>query len=246
MLPWNAEDLTFDESRFTGKVRLFPLPDLVMYPHVMQPLHIFESRYREMLNEALDGDGLLTMSLLDEGWEGEYEGRPRLFPYACLGKVVTHHRLDDGTYNLLLLGVRRVRLIEELSPERAFREARVELLEDVYQKSGEPGRAERQELLTAAFQRMLPPGAAPNESIRELLAAKAPLGVLTDLVSFALPLEPALKRELLAECDVDRRAERLLAAIRDAAPLGDDSPGDQPDEGRLPDPPRPRFPFSLN
>ncbi len=47
-----------------GRARLFPLPDLVMFPHVMQPLHIFEPRYREMLNEALDSDGLIAMSIL--------------------------------------------------------------------------------------------------------------------------------------------------------------------------------------
>ena len=65
MLPWNVEDLTFDATRFRGKVRLFPLPDLVMFPHVMQPLHVFESRYRELLNAALDSDGLIAMSVLE-------------------------------------------------------------------------------------------------------------------------------------------------------------------------------------
>jgi ATP-dependent Lon protease len=41
MHPWNDAELTFDEALFTGAARLFPLPDLVMFPHVMQPLHIF-------------------------------------------------------------------------------------------------------------------------------------------------------------------------------------------------------------
>jgi Lon protease-like protein len=108
MLPWNVEDLTFDATRFRGKVRLFPLPDLVMFPHVMQPVHIYESRYCEMLNAALDSDGLITMSMLAPGWEADYDSRPALMPHACLGKIVTHQRTDEGHYNLLLLGLRRV------------------------------------------------------------------------------------------------------------------------------------------
>ena len=51
MKPWNAAELEFDSTTFSGVVRLFPLPNLVLYPHVMQPLHIFEDRYREMLEE---------------------------------------------------------------------------------------------------------------------------------------------------------------------------------------------------
>ena len=89
MVPWNAEDLIFDETRFKGVVRLFPLPDLIMFPHVMQPLHVFEPRYRALLNDALNSDGLIAMSMLAPGWEADYEGRPPVLPYACLGKVVT-------------------------------------------------------------------------------------------------------------------------------------------------------------
>ena len=104
MVPWNAEDLIFDETRFKGTARLFPLPDLIMFPHVMQPLHIFEPRYRDMLNEALDSDGLIAMCMLAPGWEADYEGNPPLLPHACLGRVVTHHRTDNGEYNILASG----------------------------------------------------------------------------------------------------------------------------------------------
>src|SRR5262245_24174816 len=100
MLPWNDADLTFDETQFTGAARLFPLPDLVMFPHVMQPLHIFETRYRAMLKDALDGDGLIAMSILAPGWEADYEDRPALLPQVCLTKVVAHQRLGDGRYNI--------------------------------------------------------------------------------------------------------------------------------------------------
>ncbi len=54
---------------FSGRVRLFPLPNLVLFPHVVQPLHMFEPRYCEMLQDALAGDRLLAMVLLEQGWE---------------------------------------------------------------------------------------------------------------------------------------------------------------------------------
>lgn len=220
MLPWNAADLTFDETRFSGAARLFPLPDLVMFPHVMQPLHIFEPRYRDMLNDALDHDGLIAMSILAPGWEKDYDGRPALWPQVCLGKVVTHQRLDDGRYNIMLLGMRRARIVHESPTERSYRRAEIELLDDVYAECCESQRTATQAALATAFHSALPMPAEDDAkgAVRELLAGEIPLGVLTDLVSFALPLPGVLKRQLLAECDVDRRAAMLLNALGVAAP----------------------------
>jgi Lon protease-like protein len=216
LLPWNAEDLTFDEARFTGNVRLFPLPDLVMFPHVVQPLHIFEPRYREMLNDALDGDGLIAMSILAPGWENDYDGRPALLPHVCVGKVVTHQRLDNGRYNLMLLGMRRGRIVGEMPATRSFRQAEVVLIDDVYPDAGDAGRDAVQAALAAKFQDELPlaQNAKTNDGpVQELLSSEVPLGVLTDLVSFALPLPVEVKRTLLAEVNVDVRARVLLDAM---------------------------------
>ncbi len=219
MLPWNAEDLTFDEARFTGDVRLFPLPDLVMFPHVVQPLHVFEPRYRDLLNDALDDDGLIAMASLAPGWESNYDGRPALHPHICVGKVVTHHRLDDGRYNLMLLGMRRGRIVEELPAHRSFREAEVVLMDDEYPTDGDESRDHVQERLAKAFQKTLPLAKTEQneEPLRELLSSEVPLGVLTDLVSFALPLGVKLKQHLLAEPNVDRRARLLLDAMGEPA-----------------------------
>ena len=215
MLPWNAEDLTLDEERFKGTVRLFPLPDLVMFPHVMQPLHIYEPRYRDLLNAALDSDGLIAMSMLAPGWESDYEGRPKVLPHACLGKVVTHQRQDDGHYNVLLLGLRRIRIESELPSDRSYREAKISLLEDFCYPENDDARNALQAELTEKFQEGLPQGQPSNPNIEELLSTEIPLGVLTDLVSFAVPLDLNTKSELLGESDVDRRAQMLLAAMKE-------------------------------
>src|SRR4029079_2304836 len=68
---------------------IFPLPNVVLFPNVFLPLHIFEPRYREMVNDALSGDRIIGMVLLRPGWQSDYEGRPPVYPVGCAG-VVTH------------------------------------------------------------------------------------------------------------------------------------------------------------
>ncbi len=238
MLPWNVEDLTFDATRFRGKARLFPLPDLVMFPHVMQPVHIYESRYCEMLNAALDSDGLIAMSMLAPGWEADYDSRPALMPHACLGRIVTHQRTDEGHYNLLLLGLRRVSIDVELPPVLSYREAEVTVLEDYISTENDADRLSLQTALTQRFEETLPPGQPTNPAFQELLSSEVPLSVLTDLVSFATQLDFEMKCELLGECDVDRRAAMLLDAM-DSIQLDEPQPQPKLRSGYLP-------PFSKN
>src|SRR5579864_5212244 len=117
---------------FDGTARLFPLPNVVLYPHVMQPLHIFEPRYRQMTADALAGNHMIAMVLLEPGWETSYEGAPPIHDVACLGKIVADNRLDDGRFNILLRGLCRIRIDHEMPQATPYRQARVELLEDIY------------------------------------------------------------------------------------------------------------------
>jgi Lon protease-like protein len=214
MNPWDAPELQFDAKTFCGTARLFPLPNLVMYPHVMQPLHIFEERYREMLEDALAGDGLIAMALLEPGWETDYESRPPIEEFACLGKVVAHHRLDDGHYNVLLLGVERVRIARELDPLRSFRQAKVEIVEDCYDFAKLADREVLQDRLVTSFRKHLPCACQLPEQLEDMLSRHLPLGLLTDLASYALPLDIEVKQKLLAEPRVGVRARMLLAQIQ--------------------------------
>ena len=127
-----CDDLLFRCEPFSGTARLFPLPNLVLFPHVLQPLHVFEPRYRELVEESLAGDRLIAMALLSPGWESDYDGRPPLYPSACLGRIATYHRFEDGRYNLLLAGLQRIRLVRELEPAKPFREAEAVACEDIY------------------------------------------------------------------------------------------------------------------
>jgi ATP-dependent Lon protease len=204
------EDLSFVAEDFSGKARLFPLPNLVLFPHVMQPLHIFEPRYRCLLEDALATDRLIAMALLAPGWESDYEGRPTLCPMACLGRVTTYHRLKDGTYNLLVLGLHRVRLAREFEPRKLYREAEVVLCDDCYPLCPKPAGRVLQQRLRDAFVRVLPLLPEAQEQMDQLLATDIPLGVLTDVISFMLEIEISRKELLLAEVNVHRRAQMLL------------------------------------
>lgn len=208
---------------FSGVVRLFPLPNLVMFPGALQPLHVFEPRYVELLEDALAGDRLIAMALLAPGWEKEYEGRPPIAPTVCVGRIVSHAPTDSGRYNLLLLGARRARIDEELPPKRSFRQARVTLLDDVYDQTGAAQRDALQRTLIESFQSLLPSSSAAQHQFQQLLAGEAPLGLVTDILAHTLGFDLAKKLELLSECDVDRRARLLLSATAAALEVRDDN-----------------------
>src|SRR5436190_7150420 len=197
----------------TGPVRLFPLPGLVMFPHVVQPLHVFEPRYCEMLENALAGDRQIAMVLLLPGWERDYEGRPSIAPVACLGKVMAHERLPAGRHNILLRGLARVAIQSELPPSRPFRQAVVDPIDDVYPASGAKRRAKLQRQLVGLARKLLPDSAALHEELDELLASEASLGMLTDVFSFTLGFSTAVKQRQLAEANVERRAAYLAEQL---------------------------------
>lgn len=222
----------------TGPVRLFPLPNLVMFPHVVQPLHIFEPRYCDLLEDALADNRQLAIVLLQPGWEREYEGRPAVAPVACLGKVVAHERLPTGRHNILLRGLRRIAIRRELPASRSFRLAEVDWLDDLYPPTGAQRRTQMQRKLMDLARRLLPDSTALHDQLDELLASQVSLGMLTDVFGFTLGFSSSVKQRLLAEWNVDRRATMLsekLTALAQRLEAAHDS-------GEIQFPPR----FSLN
>src|ERR1700722_2304739 len=116
---------------FSGKARLFPLPSLVFFPQVMQPLHIFEPRYRQMTADALAGDRFIALVLPRPGWDKDYAGKPAIHDVACLGRIMAEQQLDDGRFNILLRGLARIRIVKELSSSKLYRLPRCGVLHDI-------------------------------------------------------------------------------------------------------------------
>ncbi|MCX7413512.1 MAG: LON peptidase substrate-binding domain-containing protein [Planctomycetia bacterium] len=208
------EPLAFSPDQFSGLARVFPLPNLVMFPHVMQALHVYEPRYRAMLEEAIEDDRLIALGVLAPGWEQQYEGRPTLRSTACLCRVATHQRTPEGTYNVLLLGVRRLRLIRELPPKKLFRVVESEIVDD--ELAGDvpaEAAATLQKQLLAAFKRAMPKIPDAYEQLDQLLGSQITLGMLADIVAYTIDLDLEWKMRLLAESDVLKRTALLLEAI---------------------------------
>jgi Lon protease-like protein len=202
---------------FSGTARLFPLPNLVLFPHAVVPLHIFEPRYRQLMEDALGDDRLMAMALLRPGWETDYYKTPPIYPVVCLGAIAAEQRLADGRFNLLLHGLRRARVVQEPPTDRLYRTASVELLQDL-PPEGPHAEGPLRDQLAERLRVWYAGRADVLAQLGQLLEKGLSLGVLCDLFSFALPLQPTLKQELLEEVRVEARVRRLLAVLEGAAP----------------------------
>ncbi|MCG8587016.1 MAG: LON peptidase substrate-binding domain-containing protein [Pirellulales bacterium] len=207
-------ELNLSPPEFNGVARLFPIPNVVLFPHVMQPLHIFEPRYREMVASAMATDRSIAIATFEPGWEDDYEGRPPVNRIACLGHIAACSKLEDGRYDILLLGRQRIELTEELPPLRLFREAQANFIEDIYSDDGAGDRDQRQEVLIDAFRQVLPDVPKVLEQLDELLRRSVPLGTLADIFAYTIDIPFEVKQQLLMELDVDRRAAQLLTELR--------------------------------
>jgi Lon protease-like protein len=222
-------------SNYRGPARLFPLPNLVLFPGVLQGLHIFEPRYRQMTADALAEDRLIALVLLSPGWELHYAGRPAIYDTACLGRIETDQRLEDGRYNLQLRGLERIHIRQEIETSKLYRSARVQVLEEVPVTE-----AHVESELRRRLARVVPAWCAGQEPATtvfgRLLKSSQALGRVCDILSYAFPLSMDAKQELLESVGVEHRARRLLGYLESHPP---------PLAGP---PPRPSFPpeFSSN
>lgn len=198
---------------FDGLVRLFPLPNLVLFPHVIQALHIFEPRYCEMLSDSLESDHLITMALLTPGWEMHVDRNPAIGDVVCIGRIVSHTPTDDGRHNILLAGIHRARIVSELDAETPFRQARVELLYDYVPPDSEGLVEQYRDSLLGVFRSLIPHDASGSKTFGELLTRQLPLGILTDIVGYAVSLPSDVKLRLLGETNIVARYEILMSYL---------------------------------
>lgn len=194
-------------ANFDLTTRLFPLPNVVFFPAVTLPLHVFEPRYRQMTADSLATDKLITMALLRPGWEAEYDGRPPLYTVGCIGKIIGEEKLKDGRYNLMLRGLRRVRILHEPLTQKPYRSAKIELLEDLIAPPADLFDL-ASKLVDQARRWFKEMGIASDKALRQL-STELPANLLSDVLAFALPLDLVFKQQLLEELSIMRRTEQL-------------------------------------
>jgi len=192
---------------------IFPLPDFTLFPHTMLPLHIFEARYRAMITDCLARDKRLAVVGLKPGYEAGYEGKPAVYPVSGVGRIVQWERLASGRYNLLLRGEGRVRIDRELPTDTLYRMvAATPLGEAGVDGAAVPALAAR---VKARCRQILSALGRSNEDLLTMMEGLDQPAELCDQVASALVPTPTTRQALLEELDVERRLERLAAALDD-------------------------------
>jgi hypothetical protein len=197
-------------------VPLFALPNVVLFPRAVLPLHIFEQRYKQMTADTLAGDRQIAMALLRPGWEKFYHERPAIEPVVCIGTILTHEQLADGTYNFLLQGHTRARVVSEVDePHRPYRRASLQPLASL---GPETELSDQRARLARMFTSDVFAASGLGGQFRQMLDAM-PLGEVADLIAFNFFPDVLLKQSLLAECDVRRRVARVIEELDAMRPL---------------------------
>lgn len=199
-------------------VPVFPLPEVVLFPRTILPLHIFEPRYRQMMADVLLSDRVIAVALLRPGYEPHYyTRRAPIHATIGVGQVVESEKVPDGNYNLLLRGAARAIIVEEIE-ERPYRLAQIE---PVYTFCS--GSAEQAERLCRDLFAAVRDNPGIDTSLREhwlkLADVELDLDELTDLLAAGMPVESELRQLLLEEPDAVERARMLLDQVRTVAAI---------------------------
>ena len=201
------------------ELALFPLSNVVLFPRVRTPLHVFEPRYRQMTEHALVGDRRIGMVVVHVDHVAEMAGDPPVYPIGCAGVISQVQRLPDGRFHMVLDGSWRFRVVEELPrlSERLYRIARVERLAEPYPASERERVAGLREKVFELVRRLL---ALADREREQELSADFFLGMddeaFVNALSNALALAPPEKQGLLEAASIPARFERLegLLAFR--------------------------------
>lgn len=228
---------TLVQCDFRREFPIFPLRQTVMFPHSVVPLHIFEPRYRQLLDDALDRVGqLVTATTHPDAEEEQPHDPPPLLPVGCVGQIVDHERLPDGRYNILLQGLCRVEIeqLNEATDERLYRMGRLSPVVD--SEADQHDRPEARDLIRIALQGPGIGRMSMADDLQTLLdREEAPLDAIVDLLAHPLLRENMDRSEYLSLTTLPERMALLLRKIRhiNAAALhvSEDQESDPPEAG---------------
>jgi Lon protease-like protein len=190
--------------RLPEVIPLFPLPNVVFFPRIPLPLHVFEPRYRAMVQDALRGARLIGMVLLRGDWQEDYYGRPPVFGTGTVGQIVHVEELVDGRFNLVLRGLREFEIAEELPARADYREARVRWREvdEALTPDARAALLDRVERHLARLGKGLAPAVLEHDG-----------AALVNFFAQHLDVAPLEKQALLEEPTTTGRARRLIDVL---------------------------------
>lgn len=204
-----------DETAFDlgalSSLPIFPLPNCVLLPGGLLPLHVFEPRYRELTRDCLAGHHLMGIARLKPGYESSYYGRPPVYERCGVGQIICSDELPDGRFALLLRGVGRVEIARELPADRAYRLVEARRLDDLGVDAND-AHAHHQKLITLC-DRLAEVIDSGGTQLRDLARGFRSPGACADAVAAALIMDADARQELLEACDPMVRLQRTLGHV---------------------------------
>jgi Lon protease-like protein len=198
-----------DQSRAPERLPIFPLPNVLLFPNMTLPLHIFEERYKRMVNDCLQGDRLLGLFLLRQGWDEE-GATPTPYDVGGMGRITRAVRYPNGSMDILLSGLARVQVLRYVQ-QKPYLIAEIEMWPD------EPDDSEGVEALTrrmvGLFQRYVVAKVGEgHELLKNLKMLASPIDLL-HLVVTNMPLDVHQKQEILNLRPIDERITMMITFL---------------------------------
>jgi hypothetical protein len=195
-----------------AELPIFPLPNAVLLPGGVLPLHVFEPRYRELTRDCLAGHRAMAIALLRPGYEPRYLDRPSVHPVCGVGRILCSEELPDGRFHLLLRGVARVRIVSEHPPDRAYRRVVAAPLDATGTDRPAALRDGHQQLLALCDRLALALDHGGPE-LRELVHAQPGAGACADVIAAALVTDPRRRQALLEQLDAAERVDAVTDLV---------------------------------
>ena len=110
------------DFKFPNKIPVFPLSNFIIFPNTTVPLNIFEPRYIQMVDDCMRGDRLIGM--VQPKKTGDLK-KPNLYEVGCVGKITSFNETEDGRYLIILNGICRYKIVNELTNDKLYRECKI-------------------------------------------------------------------------------------------------------------------------
>jgi Lon protease-like protein len=217
---------------FARPMPLFPLDRVILMPHGVHAVHIFEDRYVQMIEDVLDGAGQIAMGVFEgEAWKQQYHGSPPVRPAVCVSQIVQHARLPDGRYNVLLQGVCRATIVEEVprgpveldeaGPAEAPRLYREVMLEptDIGEHDEDELSIHRERIAGLLESDPLTDLKDVEQVVQHVRDSDIPVTAILELVTLSFITDPEVRYRLLASEDAEQRARILEDEMESLARL---------------------------
>lgn len=197
---------------FGNVVRLFPLANVVLFPGIVQALQLFEPRYKALAQDALESDQLITMALIDSQGKIHQSDVPSIVKTVCIGKILSHTKLEDGRYNVFLVGVSRAEVVSELVTDTPYRKAEVRLIEEQLVEDHELSVLRTE--VCARFRKLASYRSGwHQDALDQFLGEDLPFGQLIDMICYSCGAGIAEQQQVLETVDLAERGQVVLEIL---------------------------------